>query len=62
MTVRTAEFVMAIVLSLCSIALMIKSAELNIGWIEGRGLSYAGFVGLPRNHAIPIHTCPAKPW
>ena len=37
MTVRTAEFLMAIVLSLCSIALMIKSAELNIGWIEGRG-------------------------
>ncbi len=37
MTVRTAEFVMAIVLSLCSIGLMIKSAELNIGWIEGRG-------------------------
>ena len=37
MTVRTAEFVMAIVLALCSIGLMIKSAELNIGWIEGRG-------------------------
>ncbi len=37
MTVRTAEFVMAIVLALCSIGLMMKSAELNIGWIEGRG-------------------------
>ena len=37
MTVRTAEFVMAIVLALCSIGLMIKSAELKIGWIEGRG-------------------------
>ena len=37
MTVRTAEFLMAIVLTLCSIALMIKSAELKIGWIEGRG-------------------------
>jgi len=37
MTVRTAEFLMAIVLSLCSIGLMVKSAELNIGWIEGRG-------------------------
>jgi len=28
---------MAIILALCSIGLMIKSAELNIGWIEGRG-------------------------
>ena len=37
MTVRTAELVMAIVTILCSIALMIKSAELNIGWIEDRG-------------------------
>ncbi len=37
MTVRTAEFVMAVLLALCSIGLMIKSAELNIGWIEGRG-------------------------
>lgn len=37
MTVRTAELVMAIVLALCSIGLMVKSAELNIGWIEGRG-------------------------
>ena len=37
MTVRTAEFVMAIVTILCSIGLMAKSAELNIGWIEDRG-------------------------
>ena len=37
MTVRTAELVMAIVTILCSIGLMIKSAELNIGWIEDRG-------------------------
>jgi len=28
---------MAIILALCSVGLMIKSAELNIGWIEGRG-------------------------
>ena len=37
MTVRTAEFLMAIVLSLLSIAFMVKSTELNIGWVEGRG-------------------------
>lgn len=37
MTVRTAELVMALVCALCSIALMMKSAELNIGWIEDRG-------------------------
>ena len=37
MTVRMAELVAAIVLALCSIALMFKSAELNITWIEGRG-------------------------
>ena len=37
MTVRVAEILMAIILALCSIGLMIKSAELNIGWIEGRG-------------------------
>lgn len=37
MTVRTAEIVFAVLLALCSIGLMIKSAELNIGWIEGRG-------------------------
>ena len=28
---------MAIFMGLCSIGLMVKSAELNIGWIEGRG-------------------------
>ena len=37
MTVRTAELVMAIFLALCSIGLMLKSADLNIGWIEERG-------------------------
>ena len=37
MTVRTAELLMAIILSLCSIGLMVKSAELNIGWIDERG-------------------------
>ena len=37
MTVRTAELVIAIVTILCSIGLMVKSAELNIGWIEDRG-------------------------
>ena len=37
MSVRTAELLMAIFMALCSLALMIKSAELNITWIEGRG-------------------------
>lgn len=37
MTVRTAELLMAIFTALCSAGLMIKSAELNIGWLEGRG-------------------------
>lgn len=37
MTVRTAELIFAIILALCSIGLMVKSAELNIGWIEGKG-------------------------
>ena len=37
MTVRTAELLMAIFMVAASIGLMIKSAELNIGWIEGRG-------------------------
>ncbi len=37
MTVRTAELLFAIILALCSIGLMVKSAELNIGWIEGKG-------------------------
>ncbi len=37
MTVRTAEIVVAVLLALCSIGLMVKSAELNIGWIDGRG-------------------------
>ena len=34
MTVRAAELSMALICALCSIALMLKSAELNIGWIE----------------------------
>ncbi len=37
MTVRTAELVFAILLALCSIGLMIKSAELRIDWVPGRG-------------------------
>ena len=37
MTVRTAELVMAIVLGLISIGLMVKSAELRIDWVPGRG-------------------------
>ena len=37
MTVRTAELVLGILTALASIGLMVKSAELNIGWIEGRG-------------------------
>ncbi len=37
MTVRTAELIFAILLALCSIGLMVKSAELHIGWIEGKG-------------------------
>ncbi len=37
MTVRAAELSMALICALTSIALMLKSAELNIGWIEDRG-------------------------
>ena len=37
MTVRNAELLMAILTGLASIGLMFKSAELNIGWIPGRG-------------------------
>ena len=37
MTVRTAELVMALLTALCSVGLMIKSAELNIGWVDERG-------------------------
>ena len=37
MTVRTAELVMAIIMALASIGLMVKSTELNIGWVQGRG-------------------------
>ncbi len=37
MTVRTAELLMAIFLALSSIGLMVKSAELSIGWVAGSG-------------------------
>jgi len=37
MTVRTAELLMAILLALASVAIMVKSAELNIGWVVGLG-------------------------
>lgn len=37
MTVRTAELVTAIVLALLSVGLMVKSAELNVGWVRGSG-------------------------
>lgn len=37
MTVRQAELLMAIVLALLSIGFMVKSAELNIGWVRGSG-------------------------
>lgn len=37
MTVRQAELLLAVVLAMVSIALMIKSAELNIGWVKGSG-------------------------
>jgi putative tricarboxylic transport membrane protein len=37
MTVRTAELLMAIMMGAFSIYLMVKSAELPIGWIEDEG-------------------------
>lgn len=37
MTVRTVELLVAIVLALLSISLMVKSTELNIGWVRGLG-------------------------
>lgn len=37
MSVRAAELLMAILLALASIALMLKSAELRIGWVPDRG-------------------------
>ena len=37
MSVRTAELLMAIALALLSIGFIVKSTELNIGWVEGRG-------------------------
>ncbi len=37
MTVRHAELLLAVILALASVALMVKSAELNIGWVQGSG-------------------------
>ena len=37
MTTRTAEGLMALLTALVSVGLMVKSAQLNIGWLEGRG-------------------------
>jgi putative tricarboxylic transport membrane protein len=37
MTVRTAEFLMAVVMGFFSIYLMVKSTELPIGWIKDEG-------------------------
>lgn len=37
MTVRTAELVMAVALALLSLGFMIKSLELPVGWVPGRG-------------------------
>ena len=37
MSVRTAELLMAITMGIFSIYLMVKSAELPIGWIDGEG-------------------------
>jgi Tripartite tricarboxylate transporter TctB family len=37
MTVRTAELLMAVALALLSLAFMMKSAELAIGWVPSRG-------------------------
>lgn len=37
MTVRTAELLMAIATILASIGLMVKAADNNIGWVQGRG-------------------------
>ena len=34
---RRAELIMAVIMGLCSVALMWKSAELPIGWIPGEG-------------------------
>ena len=37
MSVRTAEILMAALMALASIGFMVKSAELNIGWVPERG-------------------------
>lgn len=34
---RAAELTMALIMGACSIALMVKSAQLPIGWIAGEG-------------------------
>lgn len=34
---RVAELIMALIMGACSIALMVKSAELPIGWVSGEG-------------------------
>ena len=48
MTVRTAELLMALAMGIFSVYLMVKSAELEIGWIPGEGPGVApGRSGLP---------------
>lgn len=37
MSTRTAEGLMAVLLILLSVSVMVKSAELNVGWVPGRG-------------------------
>lgn len=37
MTVRTAELLMAVFLSIASIGIMISASDLNIFWVHGRG-------------------------
>jgi hypothetical protein len=37
MTVRAAELLMGIITLVVSISIMLKSAELSVGWVEGRG-------------------------
>jgi hypothetical protein len=37
MTVRTAEFLVAVILAIMSAGIMWKSTELNVGWVKGSG-------------------------
>lgn len=37
MSVRLVELLVAVLLAFCSIGLMLKSAELNIGWVKDKG-------------------------